>query len=187
MSEQDSVDRLIERILAIDWHVNFDRRWSHWDLAREHVRRLALWAVALHIEYPYPFLTDIAEVINPSIRVSPNRLELLKNHFIERWTGGIGFWAQHIFVNALHWAAIENSEEVTRFRLPAPYEPLIVLYERGGDIRSEHGWFFISSGGMKFGEISKHASPTPVVELDQKTLDAIDAAGKRDEELKRSK
>jgi hypothetical protein len=82
-----------------------------------------------------------------------------------------------LFQNALKWTAIQDSPEARRYNLPAPYEPLVVIFERGGEVyKGELGraWF-VTKGELipRMHEYYDHT--TPIVELDSAILDAIDA------------
>lgn len=67
----------------------------------------------------------------------------------------------------LHWAASKV--------LPALYDPLIWMYERGGYFVSEHGFLNVEYAGFFVGSWRKYLSPLPIVELDQLALSRMDA------------
>jgi hypothetical protein len=113
---------------------------------------------------------DIASVIVPSVAIDEEKTQVLRKK-IE------SFYMLRIFLNALRWAAVEESPEVRRYNLPAPYEPLIVLYERGGDVYKDElgrSWF-VTRATLRQSMHKFYDRTTPIVELDPAVLDAIDA------------
>ncbi|MGK5637755.1 hypothetical protein ACSNOK_05455 [Streptomyces sp. URMC 126] len=60
-------------------------------------------------------------------------------------------------------------------RLPDPYEPLFVLYERGGEFSVEHGHAAFLPWRLPLESRDRYLSRDPVVALDEAVLDAIDA------------
>jgi hypothetical protein len=146
----------------------------------EYLRRVALWVKALDWpDAPTPFC-DIPKRIDPLVRADPEVVDGLITYFNESHPK-INHREHRLCTLFLHWAAVENMEQAKLFTLPAPYEPLIVLYERGGSITTEHRFWYISlAGGLRIKKWPFYESTTPVVELDANVLDAIDAAGLED-------
>jgi hypothetical protein len=150
---------------------DLSREKSHYRLFREHERRVALWSKALGFPPDaQPVMWDIATVIIPSVAVEEEKLRALSKHTKDHYT-------HRIFQNALKWTAIQDSPEARRYNLPAPYEPLVMLYERGGDVYKDevgHAWFVTRA--TLFPMMHEYYDrTTPIVELDTATLDAIDA------------
>jgi hypothetical protein len=59
--------------------------------------------------------------------------------------------------------------------LPDPYDPLILLYERGGDFYFEQGCFHFPVGCFPRGRLSDHYSLSPHILLDEQVLDQLDS------------
>src|SRR5262245_59445814 len=135
MTHSSHVDQTLEEFLAIDWRFDPSRAESHRYLLREHFRRMALWSKALNCTDRWPYF-DAAELINPTVRVEADKLERLRNHLK---TIGAGLYLTLECQWFLQWAAIENTSEVRLFGIPAPYEPILVMYRRGGWFHIEHG------------------------------------------------
>jgi hypothetical protein len=172
MESTNPVDLMFERIMSM--HIgnpDLSREKSHYRLFREHERRVALWSKALGFpEETQPVIWDIATAIIPSVAVEEEKMRTLPETMKSPYT-------LRIFQNALKWTAIQDSPEARRYDLPAPYEPLIVIYERGGIVyKGELGrsWF-VTKGELipRMHEYYDHT--TPIVELDTAILDAIDA------------
>jgi len=166
----NSVDRTIERIKAINWAPNDYRAASHIALLKEYLRCASLWAKTLDCTDKWP-LFDVAAQINPSLRADETQVEALKRHLapfaVSRTIRQLCEW----FV---HWAVVQHSPEVTKMALPDPYEPLILLYERGGDFYREHVFFCFSVGCFPIGNWSQHYSLSPHIILDEQVLDQLD-------------
>ena len=71
---------------------------------------------------------------------------------------------------------LEDRDETGRFALLNPYEPLLLLYERGGYITSEHGFFDITSsvGIPMFNRTTSDILNLPPLDMTEAALDAID-------------
>ena len=170
MTQDNSVDRGIERIKAINWELNDSRTASHIALFREYLRRASLWAKALGCTDEWPFF-DVAAQIDPSLRADEAKVELLKRHLTQfRLFRPIKRTCEWF----VHWAVVKDRPEVTKFALPDPYDPLILMYERGGDFYAEHGFFYFSVGSFPIGNWSQYYSLSPNIVLDEQVLDQLD-------------
>ncbi|MBD2770055.1 hypothetical protein IC235_19375 [Hymenobacter sp. BT664] len=170
MTQDDSVDQAIARIKAIDWELKDYRAASHIALLKEYLRRASLWATALDCADKWPFF-DVAAQIDFSLRLDEAKVEALKRYLapfpVSRTIRRMCEW----FV---HWAVVKNSPQVTKTALPDPYEPLILLYERGGDFYLEQGFFHFPVGCFPRGTCSQHYNLVPHILLDEQVLDRLD-------------
>lgn len=58
---------------------------------------------------------------------------------------------------------------------PEPYEPLIVMFERGGGFTTEGGGLIeVDSLGIRIGRPEDNLTEQPVIALDEAALDAAD-------------
>ncbi|MEU5048286.1 hypothetical protein [Streptomyces sp. NPDC021096] len=122
---------LLQRLRAIDWEdedAPYDHAESRAALLREHLRRTALWALAFKAELSWPYI-DLAKLIDPTVRADDEVLAELKDYLDEE----VG-WPQveATLVGAVHWAAFRSGTQITLPDLDDPYEPLLLMYERGG-------------------------------------------------------
>jgi hypothetical protein len=173
IAHHDAVDDAIARIQAITWEPNYSRVGSHVLLLREYLRRAALWTKALDCTHEWPFF-NVAAYVNPSLRADPIKVGMLKKHFdhapfyvsgvIERTCG----W----FVQ---WAVVKDRPEATSFGLPDPFEPLILMYERGGIFTTENSFFDFVGFALPKGRWGDHYGLSPIIELNREVLDQIDA------------
>lgn len=175
MTVKISTKKAIERILAINWEPDDTRVGSHIALLQEYLRRAALWAKVLNCTEQWPFF-DIAAIavgVDPSQRADNAQIEALRDYF-----SATPFYVVGIIEKTcewfLHWQVVKNQEKVRKFNLPDPYEPLILLYERGGIFSTEHGFFNFTAASFPRGTWTQHDRDLPVVELESAALDRLD-------------
>jgi hypothetical protein len=173
----NTYEKALNRVMAITQEENYDRLSSSVYLFKEYLRRIALWALAL--DYYTEIFTrwaffDVALVAAPTMRADEADLETLGHFLTERPRG---LWSNNVCRWYLHWAMAEERSGLAAYDLPAPYDPLILLFERSGLSAGLHhgtpqvGVLLLSNNS---GNIRAHASPIPIVELDNDILDEID-------------
>ena len=138
----------------------------------EYLRRAALWAQALDATSEWPFF-DIAAHVEPSIQVpedQANELEaLIYNHI--GWPS-----VDRLARAALRWAALKDAGILTRPDLQDPYEPVLLMFDRGGAWTTEAGFIDVDGAAVRRKTWRDHLSSEPVIALDPATLDAVDEA-----------
>jgi len=119
------------RLSQINWRSDPARVDIHTILFREYVRRQQLWARALgRNDRIRPFF--FANVENPEGDA------LWEQYSTVPETDAITFQTRMACQSHLQWAsAFDHAIPLCR-NLPAPYEPLIKMFERGGDLMLEH-------------------------------------------------
>ncbi|TAE64694.1 MAG: hypothetical protein EAZ86_26075 [Oscillatoriales cyanobacterium] len=172
MTAKTITDTALERILAIKWEPDDSRVNSHIALLREYLRRAALWAKALDCTDEWPFF-DVAAHICPLECADDTNVKLLKTHFTETpfYVAGMIEKTCEWF---LHWERVKNLPKVSEVTLPEPYEPLIIMYERGGIFSMEHGFFDFAVGSFPRGKWQQYEEIIPLLKLDTITLDRVD-------------
>jgi hypothetical protein len=159
MNRQNNVEEMYQRILSIPLDGDAFKD-EHLYLMLEYMRRVALWQQALKCAEARPFF-DIADQIDPSIRVDSEMVNVLHGRFKQGvWVGRIGEWA-------LHFAALQDAAKVQHFDLPVPYEPLIVLFEEGGTFTITHEGVLLNGTTMRLSGWTERASSIAVVKLDK--------------------
>lgn len=172
MTREDPAARTLERLLAVDWsgETAFDHRMSRARLMREYLRRAAWWAQAVDATDEWPFF-DIAVHVNPIVRADDELVEQLEKLIAAR----IGWPAvQQTCRAALHWAELAGRSDVRRPDLADPFEPLLMMYERGGGFVGEHGSVEVGLVSVRLRTWQDNLNPRPVVELHPAVLDALD-------------
>jgi hypothetical protein len=168
----DAVNLTLKRIISVNWQLDWARAPSHLRLVKEHFRRMALWAEALNCIEKWPFF-DVAAHITPSLRAPEDKVEILGNYLKQL---NVGHYMKAECICALHWAAAQGSPEVSNYLLPPPYEPVLILYERGGTFHKEDGFLIRISDRLGFsqGKLSDYDRLSPALVLDADTLDQAD-------------
>ncbi|GDY34010.1 hypothetical protein [Gandjariella thermophila] len=172
MNHDEATALTLERLLAVDWSGDtaFDHRGSRVALMREYLRRAACWAQQLDATDEWPFF-DVAAHVDPTARAHPTLVERLEKFM----SANIGWPAvRKTCLAALHWSTLRDSAAVRLAGLEGPFEPLIVMYERGGGFTTEHGFIEVGLASVRLKTWEEHSSPEPVVSLEASVLNALD-------------
>ncbi|MGH3940619.1 MAG: hypothetical protein ACRDTG_18680 [Pseudonocardiaceae bacterium] len=166
----DHVTHLAERILAINWAESPDKTRSRGYLMKEYLRRAAWWAKATK-SLQWPFL-DIAAAVNPTVRADSAVVERVAEQVKKDLQGVL---VTRTCIRALHFAALLDAGIDLPQELPLPFEPLIVMFERGGGFHVEgSGLIDVDTLGIRVGTVDENLLPEPIVQLDEAALDALD-------------
>ncbi|MEY9214292.1 hypothetical protein NI17_020535 [Thermobifida halotolerans] len=164
----DPVEAVVDRLLAVDWTGRYDQRRSQAALMREYLRRSALWSKHLDAE-GWPFF-DIAAAVDPTVRADRATVDRLEAELPD-W---IYPTVRHTCVWALHFAELRRSGTELP-DLPDPFEPLLLMYERGNGFTLD-GTGFIEVDFLSFprGSRSEHLTDEPRAPMVLAELDAMD-------------
>jgi hypothetical protein len=150
-----AVEMTALRIEAIEWELDLTRARLHVQLVREYLRRMALWAQSLGVPQEWPFF-DVANAVDPTVRADAETILRVREHLD---AGKASWWGNKISEWALHFAALQPQRG-----LPDPYEPLLVLFDQGGDFSTESGFIDVDyQFGIHRGKLSDHLSDEPVI------------------------
>jgi len=166
---------VLERLRDIDWSDDsaaFEHANSRALLMREYLRRTALWAQAYGAEQSWPFF-DIAELVAPDVETPSDVAAELEEVLAGLAPSSLKrtCWA------AVRWAALRQAGREPSRDMPAdPYEPLLLMYERGGGYFVEE---FIDLNGVmvRLGTVESNLAAIPFLTLTPTTLDALDGEG----------
>ncbi|MFD4274108.1 hypothetical protein R2B67_24185 [Streptomyces cyaneofuscatus] len=163
-----------DRLGAIDWDDDgaaFRHAHSRALLMREYLRRAALWAKAYGAEESWPFF-DIAAHVDAAITTSPDVAAELEQLLRSLAPASLRTTCR----GAVRWPALLTAHRGLLAELPDPYEPLLLMYERGGGYHL--GEYLDLNGVMiPLGDMESNVSAAPFVTLAPTTLDALDAEG----------
>ncbi|MFG2842795.1 hypothetical protein ACGF12_06415 [Kitasatospora sp. NPDC048296] len=165
---------MMDRLAAINWthRAGHDAHaGSRSRLMVEYLRRAALWAEVLGGPPRWPYF-DIAGALAPEVRVDPATAERLEK-YVEEHVDGVS--AVFVCRAAVRWATLRNTPGVQLPVLPDPFEPLLLMYERGGEVLYDDSWAF--NFGIRRVQIKlwrEHLSAEPATAVDPATLDALD-------------
>ena len=174
MTPEEAVNAMAVRLSAIDWERHGDKAWSKAVLLKEYFRRAAQWAAAYECGSPVPFF-DIAECIDPRVRVSQGVLDGILAT-VESKGGGRNVTQVVPFI--LRWAALRATPGIgLPPNLEDPFEPLVLLFERGGGFHTEHGEVDLEWKSVRMAGWRKRADDPPMPSFAPEALDEIDRAG----------
>ncbi|MFJ9318336.1 hypothetical protein [Streptomyces globisporus] len=166
--------KIFDRLRAIDWADDtaaFQHAHSRALLMREYLRRAALWARAYKAEKSWPFF-DITEHIDSDITTPPDVAEAL-----EEWLQSLAPSSLRTTCKgAVKWAALRDARPDLPEGLPDPYEPLLLMYERGGGYYL-HEYLDLNGVMIPLRDVENNASAAPFDTLSPATLDALDGMG----------
>lgn len=168
----DSPMAVLDRLRAVVWQ-DFDNAFDHSHsrvlLMWEYLRRTALWAKSYGFTDSWPF-TDIAEHVAPGFQVDQQIQESL-DEFIE--SSPVGLFAVRPCRAAVRWAALSQSAQIVLPDLPDPYEPLLIMFERGGGYSVEE-FIDLDGASIPVGTVEIQARRKPFLITSTTTLDAYD-------------
>ncbi|MFC7329866.1 hypothetical protein [Marinactinospora rubrisoli] len=164
----DATKELADRILAFDLSKGGRKRKSPVVLVREYLRRRAWWAREVE-GAGWPF-GDLAAAIDPTVRADPELVHRVRTSFpypVFPMVRDTWEWALHF--RALQEAGAELPD------LPDPFEPLLLMYERGdGFSMSQPSFIDVAGTGVRRGRLTDHLDPEPRAPMDPAELDALD-------------
>ncbi|MFC6066967.1 hypothetical protein [Streptomyces ochraceiscleroticus] len=124
---------VLDRIRGITWDDDFSVSLGHARsralLMREYLRRAALWAQAYGAEVAWPFF-GVAEYAAPEFEPAPELATELEEYASHLGTPSL----RRVCRGAVRWAALRENEPGSPelSELPDPYEPLLLMFGRGG-------------------------------------------------------
>jgi hypothetical protein len=169
---QTHTEATLARLQAVDWKgdTGFDHRRSRVRLMAEYLRRAAIWAQALDATDEWPFF-DIAAYVDPSVHAPADQakaLEVLINR-------GIGWDSVQTAARAaLRWAVLLDANVTLPPGLEDPFEPLLLMFDRGGAWTTEAGFIDVDGAALRQQTWLDHLEAEPRVTLDQAALDVLD-------------
>ena len=205
MIDQPAALAAIDRVGKIEWRHDSARLGSHAALMREYLRRAAVCAEALgrtgdwpwydaaaRLTLPgvdprllpgYVFLDPEPEYRGPGTDPQEDKIIALNRHM----SGGqdrptASMWNTCLW--HIRWEAVRSHPALAPLGLPNLYEPLIVMYERGGWFRLEHA--YIDLGEMMIAISFRNAlQRTPLPAEDGPGLDRLDEEHQRQAQKQR--
>ena len=205
MMDQPAALAAIDRVGKIEWRHDPARLGSQVALMREYLRRSALVAEALGGTADWPWNDAAARLTLPGVdpRFLPGYALLdpepeyrgpgtdpLEDRVLalsRRILGGADHptvYMRNTCLWDIRWEAVSSHPSLAPLDLPDLYEPLIVMYERGGWFRMEHGYIDLGETmiAISFRQ-ALHLTPLPA--LDSQALDRLDEQERRRAEERR--
>ncbi len=162
-----SVARLARRIMNIDWTEKPGNRLSQVNLMREYLRRSARWSEEIGSLWPFD---DFARRVDPDVRADQKIVEEMEESLptlVFPMVVRTCSWS-------LHFEALRDAE-IQIPDLPDPFEPLLLMYERGNSFSME-GTGYVEVGTTAIPKWSKdeYLSSEPFAPMDREQLDDMD-------------
>ena len=196
MIDEPAVLAAIDRCWNIEWRENPARLESTMALMREYLRRSAVVAEAVGETPNWPWFDAAARLTLPgidrrflpayvfldakpqyeSLGVDPleDRVIALNQHMNEG-SGRQGWYGHHSCWWYIRWASVKNHPALAPLNLLDLYEPLMVLYERGGSFHPHHGDInFFQNRVVQPVAPARWITREPLPSLDLAALDEID-------------
>lgn len=175
MMSQARVNAALERLLKIEWAYIEGRDKSQLKLMTQYLGRAALWTDRLKSDGSWPFY-DIGDYLAPDIHVPEEFSQRLKNYSDYLVSQGRYRNSRPKLVCEwyLRWEAIRETGRASKYELPDPYEPLVLMFERGGSFTTEHGFIELGACSIRpdhWKSIARNYSP---IELTTEYLDQLD-------------
>jgi hypothetical protein len=153
----------------------YGRTWSSVALAKEYFRRLAEWGERsgqLQGMMTKDALSlDLAGLLLPELILDP---QLVANIEQMKLRGRFARVATHY----VRWEAAAGHKAIMATGMWEPYEPLIRLAERGGELSTHHGDIELGNGAsISQRLLSDYAQDPLLADLRDGALDAIDRRG----------
>jgi hypothetical protein len=173
MEYSPEVYNVLNRLISIHWAANVAHYRSHRLLVFEYFRRSALWATMLNATDSWP-IVNLALHLEPTLQLHPAVLRSFHDHLQKHGSPPREMVA--LLEAALYWARLQDLNDERINQLPAPYEPILLLYERGG-------YFFRSHDGIEITVVmtvshrgwQQFLTQTPYIQLDPSVLDQVDS------------
>jgi hypothetical protein len=174
VNQQSHSEATLSRLLAVDWKSDFvitlGHALSRGRLMQEYLRRAAWWVQELDGTTKWPFF-DIAGRWAPEVHASDEKSDRLETLIEER----IRWYEDTVACRAaLRWAALLDAGIPLPSHLEDPFEPLLLMFERGGGFTTEAGFIDLGGSSVLQKTWRDHLAPHPIISLDQATLDALD-------------
>lgn len=173
MTDTAAAERMVERLLAVRWddEAAYAHQRSRARLTREFLRRTAQWAQALGAEEQWPF-GDLAGALDPEVAVDPALLARLE---IDAATVGAYPIRPAHAAAIVRWAALGDLPRQRFPQLDDPYEPMLVMFGRGGGYSMANGFIELGYGAFPKRSAAERAELEPLP-IDEATLNALDLA-----------
>ncbi|TDO57360.1 hypothetical protein EV651_11184 [Kribbella sp. VKM Ac-2571] len=164
-------ERLLMRLAAASWdNPEAEERHSRSRglLAQEYLRRMAIWAEALGVPRQWPFF-ELAMVFDPSVETDAGWLRRLEAEVGRE----LGTRTEQVLTDMFRWASLGERPKERFPEFEDPYEPMVQVFERGGEIYPGHGSIELLAASVPYLGITERLAQPPFP-IDAATLDEAD-------------
>ncbi|TDO68153.1 hypothetical protein EV651_10272 [Kribbella sp. VKM Ac-2571] len=171
MTDTAACERLLTRLVAARWdddEAEMLHETSRGALASEFFRRKAVWANALGVTRQWPF-ADIALLFDPSLETDPMWLERLQAAVGRELLPTV----RKVVTDMFRWASLGDRPYVQFPEFDDPYEPMVQVFERGGEFLPGQGGIDLPIAGVAYRSLDFRLEQAPIP-IDAATLAALD-------------
>jgi hypothetical protein len=178
MRQDNQVQNTLQRLLSVKWKADPTRFKSHNALLNEYFRRSSLWAKAFDAPNDWPII-DIASHIDSTIHIDKTVIQVWHEHLSHLSKDNrMPSEMEWLLEAALRWPPVEANQLTDHFKLPKPYEPIVVMDERGGFFyRSHEGIEITFVTTMSYRSWQAYDKDVPYDSIEVSELDKIDFGG----------
>lgn len=160
----------------------FSHQWEQQPLKLSHIRLVEEFRYLVTLWLDTAGIRRSQWSFNLPMIFGVDHEDLREEYFAaQRHVGGVDLFLKACLSISVLWAYGEDVGLIPKWALPDPYEPMLVLYERGGNIHlhSDHGIrHFVISGTDRYVNMSHrfwpHGEDAPLLSLDKAYLDKLD-------------
>ncbi|WP_427884954.1 hypothetical protein ACQHIV_22505 [Kribbella sp. GL6] len=183
MTDRAACERLLARLKAARWDDDEAEKLhetSRRQLASEFFRRKAVWANALGVTERWPF-ADLALLVDPSVETDPvwlADLETAVGHKLQ-------VMVRDVVTDMFRWVSLGDRPRERFPELDDPYEPMVQVFERGGEFWQGQSGIELPIAGVSYGGLEFRLGQEPIA-IDASALAALDERDRIEVEKARS-
>jgi len=145
-------------------------------LVREYLRRVAEWVELsdqiVGLDPRDALRVDLAGLLLPELVLAPELASSLEDFRLP------GMFASPIVAHFVRWEAAVGHTALAESGLWEPYEPLVRLFERGGELFTHHGFIHVEHAASFYPrDLKEYAGRSPLLDLHDRALERLDHAG----------
>ncbi|MFI6827546.1 hypothetical protein ACIBG5_10635 [Kribbella sp. NPDC050241] len=137
-------------------------------LTQEYLRRMAIWGEALDVPRRWPFF-ELAVVFDPSVETDAGWLRRLEAKVGRE----LGTRTEQVLTDMFRWASLGDRPKERFPDFDHPYEPMVQVFERGGEIYPGHGSIELLAASVPYLGITERLAQPPFP-IDAASLDEVD-------------
>ena len=114
----------------------------------------------------------------PSVPRTVSVLAAVLETRFRSWKPAKSMFAAPVLADFVRWEAAAGHSALVESGLWEPYEPLIRLFERGGELFTHHGFIHVEHSASFFPrELKEYGGRAPLLDMRDWALDRLDRAG----------
>ncbi|MFD7154707.1 hypothetical protein ACFV9C_08920 [Kribbella sp. NPDC059898] len=171
MTDRAACERLLARLKAARWDDDEAEKLhetSRRHLASEFFRRKAVWANSLGVTERWPF-ANLALLFDPSVETDPVWLEELETAVGHK----LQLVVRDVVTDMFRWVSLGDRPRERFPELDDPYEPMVEVFERGGEFWQGQSGIELPIAGVTYGSLEFRLAQEPIP-IDAEILATLD-------------